>query len=75
STTTDASQRRRLAARDDRPGEVSDARLEDRRLLNAAYVPPRELAAKDRVTVRNDKAIGLAVRDCLDRLVRQRLLV
>src|SRR6266511_5230657 len=35
----------RLKARDQTPGEISDARLEDLEKLNAAYEPPSELAA------------------------------
>lgn len=74
-TATNASQRRRLAARDRVPGEVSDARLEDLRPLNTIYKSPRELKATERVTVRNDGAIGGAVRDCLGKLVRLRMRV
>lgn len=73
SLATAASQRRRLAARDRMSGEVSDARLEDRRRLNAAYTAPRELSAAERVTVCNDGAIGGAVSDCLAKLVRLRV--
>jgi len=70
---TAASQRRRLAARDRGACEVSDARLEDRRRLNAAYTAPRELPAAERMMVCNDGAIGGAVSDCLAKLVRLRL--
>lgn len=75
SLATAASQRRRLASRDLVSGEVSDARLEDRRRLNAAYTTPRELSAAERVMVCNDGAVGGAASDCLAKLVRQRLLL
>ena len=45
--------RRRLSSRSQRPGEISDARLEDFEPLSRAYEPPWEVPAGDRVSLRS----------------------
>jgi len=61
---------RRLKARNESTGEISDARLEDLEKLNAAYEPPSELATC-LITVSADDSVSDTVKAGLLRLTEK----
>ena len=62
--------KRRLKARNESTGEISDARLEDLEKLNAAYEPPSELAT-GLITVSADDSVSDTVKAGLLRLTEK----
>jgi aminoglycoside phosphotransferase family enzyme/predicted kinase len=62
--------KRRLRAREAKPDEISDARLEDFALLTGRYEPPDELAAGQRVKIRCGGPLAHSVRQALRGLAR-----
>ena len=62
--------KRRLKARDETTGEISDARLEDFEKLSAAYEPPLELRP-DLIKISTNKSVSDAVRAVLLRLAER----
>jgi aminoglycoside phosphotransferase family enzyme/predicted kinase len=64
----DAIVKRRLARRDGKLREISDARLEDFETLNRSYERPVELARRELVTVNTVKALEATAADALKAL-------
>ncbi|HEY5705953.1 MAG TPA: AAA family ATPase [Terrimicrobiaceae bacterium] len=64
----DAIVKQRLARRDGKLREISDARLKDFEALNRLYERPVELAARGLVTVSTAKALAVTVADTLKAL-------
>jgi len=65
-----AAVKQRLRAREAKPGEVSDARLEDFDSLTHLYEPPIELSAGQRVKVRTSGPLDQTVTRALQGLAR-----
>jgi aminoglycoside phosphotransferase family enzyme/predicted kinase len=65
-----ATVKKRLLARETKPDEVSDARLDDFTTLTHLYEPPAELPAGQRARVRSDGPLATTVADALRCLVR-----
>jgi predicted kinase len=68
----DAIVKERLARRDGKSREISDARLEDFEKLNRSYEPPVEFAAGELVTVSTAKALELTTAGILKALAQLR---
>ena len=64
----DAVVKRRLARRDGKSREISDARLENFEELNQSYERPVELTARELVTVSTAKAFEVTTADALKAL-------
>jgi aminoglycoside phosphotransferase family enzyme/predicted kinase len=62
--------KRRLSARDESTGEISDARLEDFEKLTASYEPPSELAP-DLIKISTTRSVSDSVRTILLRLTEK----
>ena len=67
---SNAAVKERLRAREAKPDEVSDARLEDFDQLNQLYKPPEELSATQRITVRTDGPLNRTVTKAIQTLAR-----
>lgn len=65
----DAATQERLRAREKSPSVVSDARLEDRSMLDAGYEPPDEIP--DRLSLANEGSLEKVVRESLARLAER----
>ncbi len=65
--------KRRLAERNQKPDEVSDARLEDFAALNRLYEPPRELGSDRLLAINTAGASELTLTDVLKELARRHL--
>ena len=66
--TPDAIVKRRLARRDGKLREISDARLEDFEALNQSYERPVELATRELMTVNTAKALEVTTAETLKAL-------
>ncbi|MDW8366765.1 MAG: AAA family ATPase [Abditibacteriales bacterium] len=62
--------RRRLQERDEKPDEISDARIEDLAALNRRYEPPRELRPDRLLVVNTAAAPALTLTEVLKQLAR-----
>jgi predicted kinase len=70
---SNAAVKQRLRAREVKPGEVSDARLEDFAMLTALYQPPDELSAGRCVKVRTSGSLDWTVTSALRNLARRQV--
>jgi hypothetical protein len=66
---------RRLRAREAKPDEVSDARLEDFAMLTRLYEPPAELSARQCVKVHSSGPLEQTVTNALQSLARRQVEV
>jgi hypothetical protein len=62
--------KQRLRVRATKPGEVSDARLEDFDMLTNLYEPPRELPAARCLKIRTAGSLEMTVTKALQSLAR-----
>jgi aminoglycoside phosphotransferase family enzyme/predicted kinase len=68
---SDAAVKQRLAARDQRPDEISDARLENFDTINRQYAPPEELPPDAYLSVTTETGLNETLTACLTCLVER----